>query len=149
MSSIRDFKVAFDTNVIIFALRPESGTSHCEILFVERINELEICVPLQVLRELRRNLNDEEMRWVLRTLLRAKSVTWDLAPVPTELVERWESQGAKKGDAVICAHLDATEVRYLISENRHFLIELSELPFRVLSSAQAIALLDEEMQNES
>jgi putative toxin-antitoxin system antitoxin component (TIGR02293 family) len=29
--------------------------------------------------------------------------------------------GAKKGDAVIAAHLEAADIRYFISENRHFL----------------------------
>ena len=49
--------------------------------------------------------------------------------------------GAKKGDAAIAAHLEAANIRYFISENRHFLAELPALPFKVLSSEEAVQLL--------
>jgi hypothetical protein len=81
------------------------------------------------------------MRGVLRALTKAKSVIWDYAPAPLELVARWEDRGAKKGDAVIAAHLESNAVRCFISENRHFLAELSNLPFKVLNSGEAVRLL--------
>jgi len=81
------------------------------------------------------------MRDVLRALLRAKTVTWDYARAPAELIARWEQQGAKKGDAVIAAHLEAAQIRYVVSENRHFLTEISTLPFQVLRSEAVIELL--------
>jgi hypothetical protein len=81
------------------------------------------------------------MRGVLRALLRAKAVTWDYAPAPAELIARWEQEGAKKGDAVIAAHLEAAQIRYFVSENRHFLTELSASPFQVLRSEAAVQLL--------
>ena len=34
-------------------------------------------------------------------------------------------------------------MRYFISENRHFLTELRDLPFEVLTSEEAVRLLDQ------
>ncbi len=99
-------------------------------------------MPLQVLLELQRNLSDDEMRGALLALHRMQSVRWDYALAPSERVIYWEKRGAKKGDAVIAAHLEAAGVSRLISENRHFLTEIIELPFEVLTSEQVMRLLD-------
>lgn len=141
MSSIRDEPVALDTNVFVFALRKEANYPACETLLFDKLNELQVYVPLQVFVELQHNLTDNEMRGVLRALVRAKTITWDYAPAPSDLIARWEQRGAKKGDAVIAAHLEATNIRYFVSENRHFLAELPALPFEVLSSEEAVRLL--------
>ena len=53
----------------------------------------------------------------------------------------WKSQGAKKGDAIITAQLELAGVSLLISDNRHFLHQIPNLPFRVLSSREAVELL--------
>ena len=142
MSSIRDELVALDTNEFVFALRRETRHTACETLFLEGLPELRIYMPLQILFELQRNLSQGEMRDALIGLTGARSVTWDYALPRPEIVERWQQRGAKKGDAVIAAHLEANGVRYLISENRHFLAELSGLPFTVLNSEEALRLLD-------
>ncbi len=81
------------------------------------------------------------MRGVLLALTKAKAVNWDYAPAPLELVARWEQRGARKGDAVIAAQLEAAGVRYLISENRNFLSDLSNLSFTVLTGESAVQLL--------
>lgn len=141
MNSIRDEIVAFDTNVFLFALRKHPSYPACEMLVFDKLSELKVYFPLQVFVELQRNLHNDEMRGLLRALLRAKTVTWDYAPPPTELIARWEQQGAKKGDAVIAAHLEAAKTRYLVSENRHFLTELPGSTFQVLRSDEAIELL--------
>jgi hypothetical protein len=44
---------------------------------------------------------------------------------------------------VITAHLEVAAIRYLVSENRDFLKELTALPFTVLSSEEAVRLLSE------
>ena len=141
MNSIRDELVAFDTNVFLFALRKHPSYPACEALLFDKLSELKVYIPLQIFVELQRNLHNHEMRGLLRALLRAKAVTWDYAPAPTELIAHWEQQGAKKGDAVIAAHLDAAKTRYLVSENRHFLTELPSSPFQVLTSEEVIELL--------
>lgn len=141
MNSIRDKLLSLDTNEFIFALRREANHPACETLLFDKLNELQLYIPLQILIELQRNLRDHEMRRVLLALTKAKSVTWDYAPASMERVGQWEQRGAKKGDAVIAAHLEAVGVRYFVSENRHFLAELPDLPFKVLTSEDAVALL--------
>ena len=44
---------------------------------------------------------------------------------------------------MITAHLEAATIRYLVSENRDFLLELPGLPFTVLSSEEAVRMLEE------
>ena len=141
MNSIRGEAVALDTNVFIFALRQEPTYPACETLFFDKLNELQVYMPLQIFVELQRNLTGSEMRRVLRALTMAQAVTWDYAPARVDLIRQWEQRGAKKGDAVITAHLEAATIRYLVSENRDFLMELPALPFTVLSSEEALRLL--------
>jgi len=141
VNSIRHEAVALDTNVFVFALRKEAAYPACETLLFDKLSELQVYLPLQIFVELQRNLTSGEMRGVLHALLRAKTVTWDYTPAPAELIARWEQEGAKKGDAVIAAHLETAKVRYLVSENRHFLTELPAAPFQVLRSEAVIELL--------
>jgi predicted nucleic-acid-binding protein len=141
VNSIRHEAVALDTNVFIFALRKEAAYPACEALLFDKLSELQVYLPLQIFVELQHNLTGDEMRGVLRALLRAKTVTWDYAPAPAELITQWEQQGAKKGDAVIAAHLEAAKIHYLVSENRHFLTEIPTSPFQVLRSEAVIELL--------
>lgn len=142
MNSIRDETLVLDTNVFVFALRKDARYPACEILLFDRLHELKIYVPLQIFVELQRVLTIGEMRGVSRALIRAQTVAWDYGPAPVERIRRWEQQGAKKGDAVIVAHLETVNVRYFVSENRHFLGELPTLPFEVLSSEEALRRLD-------
>lgn len=142
--SIRNARVALDTNQFIFALRRDINYPACEILLFDLLTQLHIYMPLQILIELQRNLSTSEMRGILLALTKAKTITWDYALARSDDVARWERYGAKKGDAVIVAHLEAANVRYLISENRHFLGELSDLPFKVLTSKEALQMLGSE-----
>ncbi len=143
MPSIRSEAVALDTNVFIFALRKEPNYPACETLLFDKLSALQVYMPLQIFLELQRNLTGSEMRRVVRALAMAHTVTWDYAPARMDLIRQWEQRGAKKGDAVITAHLEAATIRYLVSENRDFLIELPALPFTVLSSEEAVRLLEE------
>jgi predicted nucleic-acid-binding protein len=143
VNSIRSETVALDTNVFIFALRKEPNFPACETLLFDKLNEIRVYMPLQIFLELQRNLMASEMRRVVRALTMAQAVTWDYAPAQIDLIRQWERHGARKGDAVITAHLEVAAIRYLVSENRDFLKELTALPFTVLSSEEAVRLLSE------
>lgn len=142
MTSIRGEKVALDTNVWIFALRKDPNFAACETLVFDKLHELQIHMPLQIFIELQHNLASGEMQRIVHGLTMTRAVTWDYTPARLELVRRWEQHGAKKGDAIIAAHLEEAAIRYLISENRDFLTALSELPFSILSSAEAVRSLE-------
>jgi hypothetical protein len=141
VNSIRDELVALDTNEIVFALRRHPDFPACQILLFDRLDELNVYMPLQVLLELQRNLHADELAMVFLALTRARSVSWDYTPASPETVREWEERGAREGDAVIAAHLGIRSIRYLLSENRHFLAELMNLPFQVLSGERALQLL--------
>jgi predicted nucleic acid-binding protein len=143
VNSIRGETVALDTNVFIFALRKEPNFPACETLLFDKLNEIRVYMPLQIFLELQRNLMASEMRRVVRALTMAQAVTWDYAPAQIDLIRQWERHGARKGDAVIMAHLEVAAIRYLVSENWDFLKELPVLPFTVLSSEEAVRLLSE------
>lgn len=142
MNSIRNEWVALDTNEFLFALRQDPNFSACRTLLFEKLPELNIYIPLQVLVELQRNLTTDEMRGIFLALNRAKALRLDYAPAAIDAIDYWKQQGAKKGDAVIVAHLEAASIRYLVSENRHFLAELVDLPFKVFTSEQVVTLLN-------
>ena len=141
MNSIQDEVVSLDTNEFIFALRKDASHPACEILLFDKLDQLKIHLLLRILLELQHNLTDEEMRRVLLAVMKARAVTWDYAPAPLELLRTWQQRGAKKGDAIIAAHLEVARVRYFISENRHFIAEITNLPFKVLTSEETLRLL--------
>lgn len=134
--SLLNEQIALDTNEYIFGLRRVRGYIACTVLLFEKLPELSLYVPAQVLAELRQNLVEDEMTDIYIALDKAKSVQIDYSPVVSELVQTWEAKGAKKGDAVIAAKLDEAGISLLVSENRHFLSEISDLPFSVLSAQQ-------------
>jgi hypothetical protein len=74
VNSIRGEAVALDTNVFIFALRKEPDFPACETLLFDKLNALQVYVPLQILLELQHNLTASEMRRVVRALAMALSI---------------------------------------------------------------------------
>src|SRR5438094_7965573 len=89
MNSIRDELMSLDTNEFIFALRKDATNPACGTLVFDKLDELKIHLPLQILLELQHNLTDEQMRRVLLAVMKAKPVTRDYAPAPLELVKRF------------------------------------------------------------
>ncbi len=92
--------------------------------------------------EVRRSLGDHAMRELYRILRRAREFSVSYEDAIPEMRERYLRLGAKKGDAAICAQLEAAGVRWLVSENRHFLSEMPELPFAVLTAEETLRALE-------
>ena len=91
--------------------------------------------------ELHRKLRADEQRAVYALLKTAVDLDWDFSKPSAELHNHYLQLGAKKGDAIIAAHLHAAGLRWLVSENRHFLSEIPDLPFTLVSAVQAIDAL--------
>lgn len=142
-ADLADEYLALDTNQFVFALRRDPRFPGCASLLFDQIDQLHIHVPLQVMKELHRNLTRRELRKVFGALEAAQECRIDYAPGEAARVLHWEQLGAKKGDAVIVAQLEAARVRVLVSENRHFLSEVEGLPFEVLASEQVVQVLEE------
>jgi hypothetical protein len=141
--SISDEWVVVDTNVWIFGLRDQPDRPACAPL-LRYLPRLYVKLPRQVLLELRANLLKEELKELFR-LWRyypdRVEIRWE--QVGTALIEKYQQLGCKLGDAAVSAHLEAMGIKILVSENRHFLEEISGLPFRVVSSEDTLQELGE------
>ena len=117
--SILDEWIVLDTNVWIFGLRRFPDLPAC-VELLEHLDRLRVVVPRQILQEIQANL-------------------WE--KTKPDLIARYQNLGCKLGDAAVAAHLEELGIKLLVSENRDFLEELSDLPFRRLSAAQAMTEL--------
>jgi len=95
--------------------------------------------------ELQHNLTTAETRQISATFSvrpeDVEPVLLDWTPPPDYLVTEFQARGCKKGDAFVAACVAAAGVDYFISENRHFLAEIRDLPFVVFSSAEVLTQL--------
>lgn len=65
--TIRNERVALDTNVWIFGLRHHPELPACALL-LERLGQIKVILPRQVLRELQANLTEIELRTLFNLL---------------------------------------------------------------------------------
>ncbi|MFQ5456634.1 MAG: type II toxin-antitoxin system VapC family toxin [Nitrospirota bacterium] len=140
--TIRNNRVILDTNVWIFGLRHHPELPYCRLL-LERLDQLQVILPRQVLRELQANLTESELRTLFRLLKqfsRQIIISWEKTRIKT--IHKYQNIGCKLGDAIIAAHLEELGIEMLITENRHFLKELKNLPFRKLSTIEALEELE-------
>jgi len=140
--TIRDERLVLDTNVWIFGLRRHPELPACALL-LERLSQLQVILPRQVLRELQANFTESELRTLFRLLKEFPKqivIRWEKTKVET--IRKYQNLGCKLGDAAIAANLEEIEVEVLITENRHFLEELKDLPFRRLSASEALTELE-------
>ncbi|MBI2988675.1 MAG: type II toxin-antitoxin system VapC family toxin [Deltaproteobacteria bacterium] len=141
--SILDEWIVFDTNIWIFGLRRVPDNLPCAEL-LEHLARLRVVLPRQVLQELHANLSEDEIRVLFRLLTRfPERLKIDWEKTKPEIIAKYQRLGCKLGDAVVAAHLEELEIKILVSENRDFLEEVRELPFRRLSAAQALAELEQ------
>lgn len=136
--TIADEWIAFDTNIYIFGIREDPNFPAC-VELVERIGELHVRVPRQIIRELQNNLRPDEVHELFGLFKRYPDrvkINWETTTLG--LIDKFQRLGCKLGDAAVAAHLEEEAVEVLISENRHFLAEIPDLPFRVLSAKAAL-----------
>jgi hypothetical protein len=130
--------VVLDTNVWIFGLRHQPGQPACAQV-LQRLPQLHIRVPRQVLLELQANLSNEEMWEFFRLLNRhpeRTDIRWER--VELSFIHKYQRLGCKLGDATVAAHMETLAVETLVSENRDFLYEIKGLPFRVLRAEEIL-----------
>ncbi len=139
--SILDEWIVFDTNIWIFGLRRVPNIPACAQL-LECLDRLRVVLPRQILQELQANLSENEITTLFRLLSRFPGrlrISWD--KTSPQIISKYQREGCKLGDAVIAAHLEELDIKILVSENRDFLKEIRNLPFRRLSASQALAEL--------
>jgi hypothetical protein len=129
--------------VWIFGLRRTPAYPACTHL-LDRVGELSVVVPRQVLQELQANLNDEELRALFELAKRHPTrIILDWRRPPIELIRKHRELGFKRGDAVVAAHVESLGLPTLVSENRDLLRGVPGLPLRIVTAAAVLAELEE------
>ena len=103
--------------------------------------DLVVVIPRLVAQEVTRNLQTAKQVQRFHRLFYQRAFAFivdELAPVA--LVREYAGKGLpEKADALIGAFAEWMQVRYLISDNRHFLRELQTTAFQVLDPASFVA----------
>jgi len=99
-------------------------------------SDLALVIPRLVAQEVTRNLVTAEQVHLFYRLFHESTYAFIIdEPVPVKLVAKYVDLGLRqKADAFIGAFTEWVELRYLISDNRHFLRELNTNAFTVLDA---------------
>jgi predicted nucleic acid-binding protein len=132
-------RICIDSSVFIPALQ---GDDPAAVRMLNLIGpELTLMIPRLIAQEVTRNLKTPEQVRLFYRLFQAYDFAFIVdEPVPRDLVEKYTKLGLpEKADAFIGAFAEWLEVRYLISDNRHFLRELQTRAFTVVDATDFIA----------
>lgn len=92
-----------------------------------------------IIEEVRRNIAPEVFREFLEYISELTTLDEDIF-VPFELGAKYEAKGLKSADAFIAAFTEWVGTDALVTENRHFLVHHSDLPFKVLTAENCLKL---------
>ncbi len=100
-----------------------------------------LIIPRLIGQEVTRNLQSPEQIRLFYRLFQERSFAFIVdEPVPRALVDRYVQLGLpEKADAFIGAFAEWMKVRYLISDNRHFLRDLHTDAFQIFDAATFVA----------
>jgi hypothetical protein len=132
-------RICIDSCVFIHGLQ-QSNSAAVQLLNIIG-PELILMTPRLVAQEVTRNLGTPELVRRFYRLFQGRDFAFVVdEPVPRALVEKYIHLGLpEKADAFIGAFAEWMQVRYLISDNRHFLRDLETDAFAVLGAADFIA----------
>lgn len=129
-------RICIDSCAFIHALQ-ESDPDAVRLLRLVG-NDIILIIPRLVAQEVTRNLKtSEQVRRFYRLFRVADFARIVDEPVPRELVDKYIQLGLpEKADAFIGAFVEWMDMRYLISDNRHFLRQLQTDSFEVLQAGE-------------
>ncbi len=135
-------RICIDSCVFIHGLRKNDPAVRRLIALVSPT--VQLVIPRLVAQEVTRNLQSpEQVRQFYRLFHELDCAFIVDEPVPAVLVEKYVHLGLPaKADAFIGAFAEWMQVRYLISDNRHFLRDLQTDTFKVLDAAGFISRWD-------
>ena len=132
-------RICIDSYVFINALE-QADPAAAQLL--ELISpRLVLVIPRLVGQEVTRNLTTPQQVRLFYQLFRDRDFAFVVdEPVPRTLVDKYTHLGLpEKADAFIGAFAEWMQVRYLISDDRHFLYDLQTDTFAVLRPAEFTA----------
>jgi hypothetical protein len=131
-------RICIDSSVIIPGLQ---GNDPAAVRLLELVSPaIILIIPRLIAQEVTRNLNTPVQVRRFYQLFQTHDIAFIVdEPVPRNLVEKYTGFGLPgKADAFIGAFAEWMEVRYLISDNRHFLRDLQTDAFYVLNAADFV-----------
>ena len=137
--SILNERTALDTNVFLLGLRKAHPPSE---RLLTHLDHLRLVIPERILRELSANLNSAELNDFYDLFDAASDVLFDWTPPPADQVERYRALGCKRGDAFVAASIEVLGAATFVTNNRHFLREITGFPFRILSPEEALTEIE-------
>ncbi len=99
-----------------------------------------IAVCRTIVEEVRTNLTIKEFNDFVRFINILTTIDEDFF-IPFELGAKYEAKGFKEADALIAAYTEWVGADVLVTENRHFLANYGNLPFKVLTAVKCIKLI--------
>lgn len=132
-------RICIDSCAIIHALQESDPDANRLLRLVG--SGITLIVPRLIAQEVTRNLETSEQVRRFYRLFRAVDFAWIVdEPVPREVVEKYTRLGLpEKADAYIGAFVEWMDMRYLISDNRHFLRQLKTDAFEVLQAGEFLS----------
>lgn len=134
-------QLVLDSNEYIFGFgvaRKPSCEALLDAIIESPLHTLRI--PRLIVEEVGRHLTPEEFREFIDFIISLTVIDEDFV-VPFELGAKYEAEGLKPADAFIAAYVEWTGAEALVTENRHFLRQRDNLPFKVLNAADCIKLM--------
>jgi predicted nucleic acid-binding protein len=133
--------LVLDSNEFIFGFGIARKHS-CEAL-LDTITEAPayaIRIPRLIVEEVGRHLTPEEHREFIEFIMSLTVIDEDFV-VPFEMGAKYEADGLKPADAFIAAYVEWTGTDALVTENRHFLRQRDNLPFKVVNASDCLKLI--------
>ncbi len=135
-------RLVLDANEYIFAFGLAKKEECAELfrLILQESSKHSIHICRTILDEVRQNLFPKEFRECIIFVINLTTVDEDFF-IPFELGAKYEAVDFRPADAVIAAYAEYVGADVLVSENRHFLVHHSNLPFKVLTAEKCLSLI--------
>lgn len=132
--------ICIDSCVFIRGIWDESSDAAAVLALVG--TAVSLVIPRLIAQEVARNLTQPEQVKTFYRLFSAATVAFIVEePVPRELVLKYTTLGLPaKADAFIGAFAEWMGVRYLLSDNRHFLRELRTDAYQVITPGEFLTI---------
>ncbi|MFQ5687109.1 MAG: hypothetical protein ACE5GV_10655 [Candidatus Scalindua sp.] len=135
-------RLVLDANEYIFALGFLKKES-CKILLEFLIGNFpahSMCICRTIVEEVRANLTPKEFHSFVKFINVFTTIEEDFF-IPFETGVRYEAKGLKEADALIAAFTEWVGADALVTENRHFLVHHSDLPFKVVTAEDCLKFI--------
>jgi hypothetical protein len=135
--------LVLDSNEYIFAFGP-SVDPNPRLLIKTILDEFplhSVRLPRLVTDEVQRNLSPESNKNFMDFVLSLTEIDEDFV-VSFELGAKYELFGLKPADSFIAAYTEFVGADALVTENRHFLTRLENMPFSILTAKACLRLMN-------